>query len=163
MDTLTIRPALEIDLPIILALIRELADYEHLTAHVVATDDDLRASLFGDQPRAEVVLALADGTAAGFAVFFHNYSTFLGRAGLYLEDLFVRPRWRRQGIGKALLRHVARTAVERRCGRFEWAVLDWNRPAIDFYKAAGAQPMDEWTVFRLTGDALMRFAHVEPT
>jgi GNAT superfamily N-acetyltransferase len=153
-----IRLASESDVSDVLALIKELAEYEHLSHEVTTTESELRASLFGPKPAAEVVLAEADDTAVGFAVFFHNYSTFLGRAGIYLEDLFVRPPWRRQGIGKALLKHVARTAVERRCGRFEWAVLDWNTPAIDFYKGAGARPMDEWTVFRLTGEALARFA-----
>ena len=143
---------------LLLELIRSLAEYERLADPVMATEDCLRASLFGERPAAEVLIARVDGTGVGFAVFFHNYSTFLGRAGLHLEDLFVRPAWRSRGIGQALLRSVARVAVERDCGRMEWSVLDWNAPAIRVYQATGAAPMDEWTVYRLTGDALVRFA-----
>lgn len=155
---LTIVPATERDVPLILELIRSLAEYEHLADQVVATEDSLRSSLFGARPAAEVLIAFVDSSAVGFAVFFHNYSTFLGRAGLYLEDLFVRPEWRSRGIGRALLGSVARIAVDRGCGRMEWSVLDWNAPAIRVYEATGASPMDEWTVYRLTGDALTRFA-----
>lgn len=145
-------------MPLILELIRSLAEYERLADQVMATEERLRVSLFGARPAAEVLIARVDGTGVGFAVFFHNYSTFLARAGLYLEDLFVRPEWRSRGIGQALLRAVARVAVERDCGRMEWSVLDWNAPAIRVYQATGALPMDEWTVYRLTGDALTRFA-----
>ncbi len=155
---LVIAPASERDVPLLLELIRSLAEYERLADQVMATEERLRASLFGERPAAEVLIARVDGTGVGFAVFFHNYSTFLGRAGLHLEDLFVRPAWRSRGIGQALLRSVARVAVERDCGRMEWSVLDWNAPAIRVYQATGAAPMDEWTVYRLTGDALVRFA-----
>lgn len=155
---LTIVPATESDVPLILDLIRSLAEYERLADLVVATEDSLRTSLFGARPAAEVLIAFVDGAAVGFAVYFHNYSTFLGRAGLHLEDLFVRLEWRSRGIGRALLGRVARIAVERGCGRMEWSVLDWNAPAIRVYQATGAVPMDEWTVYRLTGDALTRFA-----
>jgi GNAT superfamily N-acetyltransferase len=148
------------DVPLLLALIRGLAEYERMTADVVATEDAIRETLFGDTPRAEAVIARVDDEAVGFALWFHTYSTFLARPGLYLEDLFVLPAWRGKGIGRALLRHLAQVAVERRCGRMEWAVLDWNAPAIGFYRKLGAQPMDEWTVFRLTGDALARAARM---
>jgi GNAT superfamily N-acetyltransferase len=152
-------PATRDDVPAILGLIRSLATYERLEAEVVATEGDLREALFGPQPAAEVLLARAGGTIVGFALFFHNYSTFLGRRGIYLEDLFVEPAYRGQGIGKRLLAAVAKVAVARRCGRFEWAVLDWNEPAIGFYRSLGARPMQEWTVFRLTGDELLRLGH----
>lgn len=144
----------------ILELIGELAEYERLRHEVVATEDDLRRTLFGERPAAEVVLAEVEGAASpvGFALFFHNYSTFLGRPGLYLEDLFVRSAWRGRGIGRRMLEHLARIAVERGCGRFEWWVLDWNEPAIRFYRSIGAVPMDEWTVQRVTGAALERLA-----
>lgn len=155
---LNIRDANAADAGLILRLIGELAEYERLSHEVVATEDDLRERLFGDAPQAEVVIAEWEGDAAGFVLFFHNFSTFLGKRGLYLEDLFVRPAFRGRGIGKALLRHLAKIALERDCGRFEWSVLEWNRPAIDFYKSLGAVPMDEWTVYRLSGDALARFA-----
>jgi GNAT superfamily N-acetyltransferase len=144
--------------PLVLAFIKELAEYERLSHAVIATEDLLREELFGDDPVAEVVLAYHRGTPVGFALFFHSMSTFVGRRGLYLEDLFVKPQYRGRGIGKALLIHLARLAKERRCGRFEWAVLDWNEPAIGFYKKLGAVPMDDWTVYRLTGDALDRLA-----
>ncbi len=157
-DGLVLRAARPDDVPLVLALIRELADYEKLADAVVADEALLAASLFGDAPAAEVVIAEADGVPAGFALFFHTYSTFLGRRGLYLEDLFVRPQARGQGAGLALLRHLARLAVQRGCGRFEWSVLDWNQPAIDFYQAAGARPMDGWTVYRLDGERLVAFA-----
>jgi len=144
--------------PLILELIRGLAEYERLSDQVVATEAGLREALFGAQPSAEVIVAYADDRPAGFALFFHNFSTFLGRRGLYLEDLFVTPEFRRLGIGRRLLTELARIAVERGCGRFEWSVLDWNAPAIEFYKRLGARPLDEWTIFRVTGDALTRLA-----
>lgn len=153
-----IRPAVEADVPLILRFIRELAEYERLAHEVVATEEGLRGTLFGARPFAEVVIAEEEGEPAGFALFFHNYSTFLGRPGLYLEDLYVRPEMRGAGIGRALLAHLARLAVERGCGRLEWWVLDWNEPAIRFYRSLGAQPMDDWTVFRVTGDALTQLA-----
>jgi len=154
----TIRPAEPADTALILSLIRELAEYERLPHEVVATEDALRATLFGARSRAEVLIADADGQAAGFALFFHNYSTFLARPGLYLEDLFVRPAFRRQGIGRMLLTRLAGIAVARGCGRFEWAVLDWNEPARRFYESLGARPMDEWTTYRMTGAALDELA-----
>lgn len=149
------------DVPLLLTLIKALAEYERLADEVMATEASLRESLFGSTPSAHAVIAYADDEPAGFAVWFYNYSTFLGRPGLYLEDLFVRPEWRGRGIGLALLRHLARIAVDRGCGRMEWAVLDWNAPAIGFYRRLGAQPMDEWTVFRLAGEALRRLADEE--
>jgi len=154
----TIRPAEPADTALILSLIRELAEYERLPHEVVATEDALRATLFGARSRAEVLIADADGQAAGFALFFHNYSTFLARPGLYLEDLFVRPAFRRQGIGRMLLTRLAGIAVARGCGRFEWSVLDWNEPARRFYESLGARPMDEWTAYRMTGAALDELA-----
>ena len=154
---LRIEAATVADVPVILRMIEALAEYERLTHEVVATEESVRESLFASRG-AEAVIAYADGSAVGFAVWFHNYSTFLSRRGLYLEDLFVLPEWRGRGIGRALLRHLARVAVERGCGRMEWSVLDWNEPAIRFYRSLGAQPMDEWTVYRLTGDALARVA-----
>lgn len=158
MTSTTLRPATAADVPLILDLIRGLAEYERLPDAVVATEDTLRDSLFGPMPAAEVVIADVDGNAAGFALFCHNYSTFLGRRGLWLEDLFVRPAFRGQGIGRALLGHLAAVAVARGCGRLEWSVLDWNESAIGFYRALGAVPMDEWTTFRVTGDSLRRLA-----
>ena len=149
-----IRSAQVEDTATILGLIRGLADYEKLAHEVVVTEDALRASLFGEARYAEVLLAERDDECVGFALFFHNYSTFLGAPGIYLEDLFVRPAARGLGIGKALMEAVAALAVERGCGRMEWSVLNWNQPAIDFYQRFGAGPMDEWTVYRLTGEAL---------
>jgi GNAT superfamily N-acetyltransferase len=154
-----IRPATETDVPLILAFIKKLAAYERLAHEVVATEEGLRATLFGARPYAEVVIAYYKSEPVGFALFFHNFSTFVGRPGLYLEDLYVDERQRGKGFGKALLVHLARLAVERGCGRLEWAVLDWNESAINFYKSLGAVPMDEWTVFRVTGDALERLAN----
>ena len=151
--------ATERDVPIILQMIRELAEYERMSDEVVATEQRLRESLFGARPDAEVIIAYAGSEPAGFALFFHNYSTFLGRRGLYLEDLFVKPAFRGRGIGKRLLVELARIAVERGCGRFEWTVLDWNQPAIGFYKSLGAQSMDAWKIFRVAGDALTRLAN----
>jgi len=151
-----IRIARPEDSPLVLQLIRELADYEKLSEQVVATEAQVKETLFGPRPAAECLIAEADGQPAGFALFFPNYSTFLARPGIYLEDLFVTPAFRRRGVGRALFSHVARLAVERRCGRFEWSVLDWNQPAIAFYRSLGAQPLEDWTVFRLTGEALTR-------
>ena len=150
----SIRPATIDDVPVILALIRELAEYEKLSDEVVATDDVLRETLFGNQPGAEVLIASVDDQPAGFALFFHNFSTFLGLPGIYLEDLFVRPEFRGSGLGRTLLAYLAKLATERRCGRLEWSVLDWNQPAIGFYKKLGAEAMSDWAVYRLTGDAL---------
>ena len=151
---ISVRPAVPADVPLILRMIRALADYERLGDQVVGTEDRLGELLFGAHPAAEVVLAYDDEEPVGFAVFFQTFSTFLVRPGMYLEDLFVVPDRRGRGIGRRLFSHVARMAVERQCGRMEWSVLDWNAPAIGFYKKMGAQPMDEWTVFRLTGGAL---------
>jgi GNAT superfamily N-acetyltransferase len=153
-----IRSATPEDVPAIARLIRALADYEKLSHEVVLEEDALGRHLFGERRHAEVVLAEEAGQTVGFALFFHTYSTFLSRPSLYLEDLFVLPEHRGRGQGKALLAHLARLAVERDCGRFEWSVLDWNAPAIDFYRSVGAQPLSDWTVFRLTGEALQRFA-----
>jgi GNAT superfamily N-acetyltransferase len=160
---LTIRPALPQDLPQVLTFIRELAVYEHLEHEVVATEADLKVALFGPRPYAEVVFACLDGVPVGFALFFHNFSTFLGRPGIYLEDLFVRPEARGAGVGKRLLVWLARAALERGCGRLDWAVLDWNAPSIGFYRSLGAVAVDEWTTFRLTGAALQRVAREAPS
>lgn len=157
-----IAPATANDVPLILALIRELADYEKLSDQVSATEAALRASLFGERPAAEVLVARSGGEPAGFALFFPNYSTFLAKPGIYLEDLFVRPAFRGQGIGKALLASVAALAVARGCGRFEWSVLDWNEPAIGFYRRLGARPLDDWTMFRITGAELAALAADAP-
>lgn len=151
-------PATERDTSTILSLIKGLAEYERKADDVEATEDDIRESLFGEWPGAEVVLAYVGRDLAGFALFFHNYSTFLGRRGLYLEDLFVLPAYRSRGVGRRLMSHLARIALERKCGRMEWWVLDWNESAIKFYKSIGAVAMDEWTVYRLGGDALARLA-----
>jgi GNAT superfamily N-acetyltransferase len=156
---IAIRAALPSDLPLVLALIRELATYEKLLAEVEVTEARLRDTLFpagAAPPAAQVLIGEVDGAAAGFAVYFFNFSTFLGKPGLYLEDLFVRPAARGKGLGSALLRHLVGIAADRGCGRMEWSVLDWNTPAIDFYKRMGAQPLDDWSVFRLTGEALRR-------
>lgn len=153
-----IRQATEADVPVILRFIRALAEYEKLSHKVVATEESLRRTLFGNPRFAEVILGYEDGEPVGFALFFHNYSTFLGRPGIYLEDLFVDPNRRGRGYGKALLAHLARLARDRDCGRVEWAVLDWNTPSIDFYKSLGAVPLDDWIIFRLTGEALERSA-----
>ncbi len=149
-----IRVASATDVPLILQFIRDLAEYEKLAHLVVATEERLRATLFGEHPAAAVLIAEEDGTAAGFALFFQNYSTFLAQTGIYLEDLFVKPEYRGRGYGKALLARLAALARERHCGRVEWAVLDWNEPAINFYKSLGATSMDDWRTFRLTGEAL---------
>ena len=155
---LRIKPATRDDAPLILSLVKELAEYERLAHEVIATEEVVTESLFGVRPSAEVVLAYYDEDPVGYALFFHSFSTFVGRPGLYLEDVYVRPSMRGKGIGKALMLYLAKLAVERRCGRFEWAVLNWNKPSISFYESLGARPMDEWTVYRLDGDALKRLA-----
>lgn len=154
----SLRYATREDVGLILAFVRELAEYEKLAHDVVADEASLATHLFGAQPRAEVVIADVDGQPAGFALFFHNFSTFLGQPGLYLEDLYVRPPFRARGLGRLLMAHLARLAIERGCGRFEWWVLDWNAPAIAFYRDLGAVAMDEWTVQRISGSALQALA-----
>ena len=153
-----IERATERDVPLILEFIRGLAEYERLSHEVAATEQGLRETLFGSSPAAEVVLCYFGEEPAGFALFFHNYSTFVGKPGLYLEDLFVLPKFRGRGCGRVLLAHLAKLAVERSCGRFEWTVLDWNEPAIGFYRKLGAKLLDDWRVCRMTGDALTRLA-----
>ncbi len=155
-EKFTIREARESDVGVLLAMIRELAEYERLSHAVVATEEHLRRALFGKPSFAEALLADADGIAAGFALYFLTFSTFVGKPGIWLEDLFVRPQFRRRGIGQALLQHVAAIARQRDCGRMEWAVLDWNQPAIDFYRRHGALPLDDWTTFRLDATALSK-------
>ncbi|MFN8177630.1 MAG: GNAT family N-acetyltransferase [bacterium] len=155
---LALRPAAPEDVPLVLRFIRALAEYERLANEVVATEDVLRESLFGARPAAEAILAELDGAPVGFAIFFHNFSTFVGRRGIYLEDLFVLPEHRGRGVGLALLRHLAKLCVERNCGRLEWAVLDWNESAIGFYDGLGARPMSDWIIYRLTGGALAKLA-----
>lgn len=167
MSHLQITPATPADVPVILQLIRELAEFERLLDQVTATEEQLREGLFGPKPSAEVILARLQpsGEVAGFALFFHNFSTFLAKPGIYLEDLYVRQNHRGQGYGGVLLKHLAGLALERNCGRLEWSVLDWNHRAIDFYKSLGAVPMDEWTIYRVTGPALERLgagAAIEP-
>ena len=157
MSTCTIRPAAPGDEELILSFIRALADYEHMSDQVVATPALLREWIF-EKKKAEVIFAEAEGRAVGFALFFHNFSTFLGRAGIYLEDLFVLPEHRGKGCGGALLRRLARIAKERGCGRLEWSCLDWNRPSIQFYLSLGARPMEDWTCYRLTGETLDKAA-----
>ncbi|MEE9100699.1 MULTISPECIES: GNAT family N-acetyltransferase [Pseudomonas] len=159
MPRVTLRPAVPDDIPLIIELITELADYERLVHEVKADAQRMHDHLFGPRPYAEVLIGEVDGQPQGFALFFHNYSTWLSQPGIYLEDLFVRPAARGAGLGKALLTELARLAVERGCGRLEWSVLDWNEPAIGFYRSLGARPQDEWTVYRLTGDALRELAH----
>ena len=160
-DNFQIRPARVKDVPIILQLIRDLATYERAPDEVIATAEQLVEVLFGERPVAEVLLAFEGESPVGFAVYFYNFSTWLGRAGLYLEDLFVKADERGKGYGRALLVELAKIARDRGCGRMEWAVLDWNEPAIKFYRALGAQPMHEWTVFRLTGDEIASLANSE--
>ncbi|MBP3983716.1 GNAT family N-acetyltransferase [Pseudoxanthomonas helianthi] len=156
--TIVLRPATRADIPLILELIHALAEYEREPDAVEATEDLLEEQLFGERPGAEVIIAEVDGQGAGFALFFHNFSTWRGRRGLYLEDLFVRPEFRGLGLGRALMIRLAKLAVQRGCGRFEWSVLDWNTPAIDFYRSLGAVGMDEWTVQRLDGEGLLALA-----
>jgi GNAT superfamily N-acetyltransferase len=151
-----IQAATKAHVPVILAFIKKLADYERLSHEVVATEDGLRETLFGRRATAEVALGYYKNQPVGFVLFFHNYSTFLGRPGIYIEDLFVDETFRRRGFGGALLRHVAGLANGRQCGRLEWSVLDWNEPAINFYKKLGAVPLSEWTVFRVAGEALKK-------
>ena len=154
MTEILVRSASTEDVPLILSFINELAEYERLSHEVVATEEMLREHLFGERPVAEVLIAEHGGETAGFALFFHNFSTFLGKPGIYLEDLYVRPEFRRAGIGRALLVHLANVARERGCGRLEWSVLDWNEAAIGFYRGIGASPVSGWTVYRVTGEAL---------
>lgn len=158
---LTFRYAQREDTPLILEFIKELADYEKMLPEVVATEELLEAWIF-DKQKAEVLFAVLEGEEVGFALFFHNFSTFLGRAGLYLEDLFVKPAYRGKGYGKAILKKLAAIALERDCGRLEWWCLDWNRPSIDVYLSLGAEPMTDWTVYRLTGDTLKNLAESNP-
>lgn len=158
MSQIEIRPAEVQDVGVIFELIQALAEYEKLLPQVTATEERLRATLFGERRAAEVLLAYANEECVGFALFFHNYSTFLGRPGLYLEDLFVRESMRGQGVGLALFKRLARLAQERCCGRLEWEVLDWNEPSIRFYKKLGALPLDDWTKYRLSGEALTELA-----
>lgn len=156
-NELTFRYAQRSDAPLILQFIRELADYEKMLDEVVADEETLEEWIF-DKGKAEVLFAVVDGKEVGYALFFHNFSTFLGRAGIYLEDLFVKPEHRGKGYGKALLKQLASIAVERKCGRLEWSCLDWNQPSIDFYRSLGAEPMSDWTVYRMTGDTLANLA-----
>ena len=161
-QSIRIEPANKNDIPLILKFIKELAEYEHLSDQCVATEDLLREALFGEKKFAEVVIAYYHDEPAGFELFFHNFSTFVARPGIYLEDLYVFPHFRGKGIGKALLVYLARIAKERNCGRFEWAVLDWNEPSIGFYKKLGAIPLNDWTTFRVTGEALDSLAKNSP-
>jgi GNAT superfamily N-acetyltransferase len=158
MTEIGIRPASEEDVPLILSFIKELAEYERLSHEVSATEDLLRFHLFGERREAEVVIGQHADEPAGFALFFHNFSTFLGRPGIYLEDLYVKPAFRGNGIGRAMLVYLAGLAKERDCGRLEWSVLDWNEPAIGLYRGVGAVPMDDWTVYRVAGEALQKLA-----
>ena len=157
-STLRIRPAAENDAGTILSLIKELADFERLSHEVVATEEDIRQSLFGAHPFAEALIGEYDGIAVSFALFFHNFSTFNGKPGIYLEDLYVKPAYRRLGFGRKMLVHIACLAKKRNCGRFEWSVLDWNAPAIRTYDRLNAKPMKEWILYRLTGEALDKLA-----
>jgi GNAT superfamily N-acetyltransferase len=158
MDDFEIRPATASDVPLILTFIKGLAEYEKLSHEVVATEEILRDTLFGASPKAEVVIGYYQSQPVCFALYFHNFSTFLGRPGIYLEDLFVNPDFRGKGFGRRMLVYLAKLAKARNCGRLEWWVLDWNEPAIQFYKNLGAKPMEEWTVFRVNGEALDKLA-----
>jgi GNAT superfamily N-acetyltransferase len=159
-SVLNISPANVADVPLILLLINDLAEYEKLRHESVATEASIQKALFGPKPHAEAVIARCDGEPAGFALFFHNFSTFLGKPGLYLEDLFVRPEYRGRAIGKSLLSYLAALAVERDCGRFQWQVLDWNKPSREFYESLGAQSDAAWVNYRMTGEALRRLAAI---
>jgi GNAT superfamily N-acetyltransferase len=150
----TIRPAAEADAPLILSLIKELAEYERLAQEVVATKEDIRKSLFGERPFAEAIIGEYENNPISFALFFYNFSTFNGKPGIYLEDLYVKPAYRSMGFGRKMLVHIARLAKDRNCARFEWSVLNWNEPAIRTYEKLNAKPMKEWILYRLTGDAL---------
>ena len=161
MSELSFRFAVPDDTPLILRFIRLLAEYEKMADLVTATEEELRGQLF-EEKKAEVIFAVLDGKEIGFALFFHNFSTFLGRAGLYLEDLYILEEYRGKGYGKALFRELARVAVERGCGRFEWWCLDWNEPSIEFYRSMGAEAMDEWTVYRIDGDTLLSLGSGTP-
>ncbi len=161
LPVLTTRPATEADCGILLRLITELADYEQLTHEVVATEESLRHTLFGPNRAAEAMIGCVNGVPVGMAIFFQNYSTFLARPGLYLEDLYVQPAHRGVGLGKALIVALARLALERGCGRYEWTVLDWNTPAIEFYQSLGAEMKSDWRIMRVTGEALTRMAQIE--
>jgi GNAT superfamily N-acetyltransferase len=154
----SIRPAAPEDVPVIFGLVLELAAYERLSHEVTATEELLRRNLFGERRHAEAILAREEETCAGFALFFHNFSTFLGKPGIYLEDLYVRPEFRGRGYGRAMMIHLARLARERDCGRFEWAVLNWNQPSLEFYRSIGALPMNDWTIQRVVGTALEELA-----
>jgi GNAT superfamily N-acetyltransferase len=158
MTTFRLVPAVESDVPVILELIKALAEYENMADHVVATEADLRAAVFGPRPAAEVIVGYAGDQPAGFAMYFQTFSTFTGKPGLYLEDIFVKPEWRRHGLGTLLLARLARIAVDRGYGRMEWSVLDWNEMALRVYRGVGARAMNEWTVYRLNGDALRQLA-----
>ena len=160
-STFKIRPAIENDAGTILSLIKELADFERLSHEVVASEDDIRRSLFGAHPFAEALIGEYEEIAVSFALFFYNFSTFIGKPGIYLEDLYVKPEYRKHGFGRKMLVHIARLAKERNCGRFEWSVLDWNEPAIRTYDRLNAKPMQEWVLYRLTGEALDKLAAEE--
>ena len=155
---MTIRPATPDDVPLITSMVRELAEYEKLADQAVATEADFARELFGPSPKAHALIVEHEGQPAGFALYFYNFSTFLAKPGIYLEDVYIQPQHRGHGYGKAMLLHLARLAHQQGCGRFEWSVLDWNQPSIDFYKSLGAVPMDGWTIFRLTGEALETLA-----
>lgn len=157
-NSLEIKTVTKNDIPLVLEFIRELAEYERMADQVVASEKSIEQSLFGESPVAEAFMGRVNNEPVAFAIIFHNYSTFVSKPGLYLEDLFVKPEERGKGYGKTMLRFLAKLAVERGCGRFEWAVLDWNKPAVDFYKSLGAEAMDEWTVYRLSGEALANMA-----
>jgi GNAT superfamily N-acetyltransferase len=157
MSELKIRPAVREDVPLILAFINELAEYEKLSDQVTATEEILTDWMFIKQ-KAEALIGELDGRPVGYALFFYNFSTFLGRAGLYIEDIFIRPAYRKKGYGKAFFKHIAGLCQERGCGRLEWACLDWNKPSIDFYLSLGAQPMDDWTIYRLSGEEIKKIA-----
>jgi len=156
-DHILLRFAKESDVAIIISLIRDLAEYENLLDKVVITEEDIKKYLF-ENKLIEVIIGEYDGIPAGYVLFFHNFSTFLGKPGIYIEDIFVKPEFRGKGLGKILLGFIAKIAVERNCGRLEWACLDWNKPSIEFYKRQGAFPLDDWTVYRVTGDGIMKLA-----